>query len=307
MAVLLTPTGQISCVHISPSIPIRENLLIQRSEYFRGYFQHTQAHEMKRALGDFLYPDGAPFSENEFKLALLLLNATSSELLTLHCNLFLLSNSTISHLDEFLASTFLSGLSMQVELSKVHRLLVDLANKVGWDSCGVQRLCSIVFQEIGLPKDVIYKSIFPSSGDLGRFVSHKLKKQIRNYRRIYHHYWATHARHFSDARCPVCGEGIEPTPLLKGPQKKIEYIGCCFSKVHASCFSTFLRSTYQKLAPCPACQTMWAYGRIDHDMDSLFLIMNRHNLLNKAEIIPSLEQFRRFSDRAEGRHFRLRL
>ena len=84
------------------------------------------------------------FSENEFKLALLLLNATSSELLTLHFNLFLLSNSTISHLDEFLASTFLSGLSTQVELSKVHRLLVDLANKVGWDSCGVQRLCSIL-------------------------------------------------------------------------------------------------------------------------------------------------------------------
>ena len=180
MAVLLTPTGQISCVHISPAISIRENLLIQCSEYFRGYFQHTQPHEMKRAL-DFLYPNGAPFYGNEFKLALVLLNATSSELLTIHSNLFLLSNSSISHLDDIFVSTFLSDLSMQVDLLKVYRLLVDLANKVGWDSCGVQRLCSILFQEIGLPKDVIYKSIFPSSGDLGRFVPHKLKKQIRNY------------------------------------------------------------------------------------------------------------------------------
>ena len=99
-------------------------------------------------------------------------------------------------------------------------------------------VCAISFiKNLGCTGQHIYQTIY--SKKQNRFISHKLKALIRNYERTARHFWTKHAQHSTEMKCAICFETIERTKRLSGRGREVQYIGCCFSKVHPACFYYF--------------------------------------------------------------------
>ena len=115
--------------------------MVQRLKYLCALYCYTDPAAKKRTLDEFQYPDGAPFTIAEFKFTLLVLNAVPHELASLQKFMFSLSDTKITELNDFFGTEFLNFFSRELDFSKAHRILVDVANVMGWDSFGVQRVC----------------------------------------------------------------------------------------------------------------------------------------------------------------------
>ena len=238
----------------------------------------------KRTLDEFQYPDGAPFTTVEFKFTLLVLNAVPHELASLQKFMFSLSDAKITYLNDFFGTEFLDPFARELDFSKAHRILVDVANVMGWDSFGVQHVCNLLHQEFEVHRQHIYQTI--SSKHQNRFISHKLKALIQNYECTARHFWTKHARHFPEMKCAICFEMIESTKRLSGRGREVQYIGCCFSKVHPACFTSFRRATFLELKLCLGCETQWVNGYIDEDGTLEVCRTTRAALLTAAKKFP---------------------
>ena len=212
--------------------------------------------------------------------------------------MFSLSDIKITDLNDFFGTEFLEPFASELDFSKAHRILVDVANVTGWDSFGVQRVCNLIYQEFGLYRQHIYQTIY--SKKQNRFISHKLKALIRNYERTARHFWTKHAQHSPEMKCAICFETIERTKRLSGRGREVQYIGCCFSKVHPVCFTIFRRATFLEPKLCLGCETQWVNGYINEDGTLEVGKTTNAALLTAAKIFPLGRPFYKISRHATG-------
>ena len=105
-----------------------------------------------------------------------------------------------------------------------------MANALRWDSFGVQCVCVISFTKNWVAQsNTSINPIIPGNQINLFLVSSRIKFEI--YQRTHRHFWTMHTQHILKTTYPFCIMETERTGRLKGRGKKIEYIGCCFSKV----------------------------------------------------------------------------